>query len=234
MSKQHSLHQQHVVVLGGTSGLGRAVAYAANEAGAKVTILGRSADSSDGITGIAVDITDNSSLAKAFATTGTIQHLVLTSGARVGSPRLAALSQEELRLAFNVKVFGYVQAIQAALPYLAEDASITLTSGILARKYGAGGLLKSMVNASVEAMGKNLAKELAPRRVNVVSPGVIDTELWGIAGSEGRNATMARVGSGLPAGRVGQANEVAQVYLLAMQNGFMTGTVLDIEGGGLL
>ncbi|GGC61912.1 SDR family oxidoreductase [Undibacterium terreum] len=237
MSTLINLQQQHVVVIGGTSGLGRAVAQAAKEAGAKVTVLGRSATSSAGINdinGISADITDAGSLAAAMADIGPIQHLVITSGARGGSPKLAALSHEEMQLAFNVKVFGYIQAIQAALPYLADDASITLTSGILARKYGAGGLLKSIVNASVEAMGKNLAKELAPRRVNVVSPGVVDTELWGTAGSEGRTAILAKVGSGLPAGRVGQADEVAQVYLLAMQNGFMTGAVLDVEGGGLL
>jgi NAD(P)-dependent dehydrogenase (short-subunit alcohol dehydrogenase family) len=236
MSASSNLTQQNVVVIGGTSGLGRAVAQAATEAGATVTILGRSAGTS--ANGISVDIADPVSLARAFSQieqqAGKIHHLVLTSGARVGSPKLPDLSQQELLLAFNVKVFGYVQAIQAALPSLADDASITLTSGILARKYGAGGLLKSMVNASVEAMGKNLAKELAPRRVNVLSPGVVDTELWGEPGSDSRKATMARVGAGLPVGRVGQAQEVAQAYLLAMQNGFMSGAVLDIEGGGLL
>ncbi|MFZ6644973.1 SDR family oxidoreductase [Undibacterium sp. TJN25] len=234
MSALNSLHQQNVVIVGGTSGLGRAIAQAAKNAGAIVTVLGRSASTHEGITGISADITDASSLGQAFASIGPIQHLVLTSGARVGSPKLPALSEEELQLAFSVKVFGYVKAVQVALPYLAADASVTLTSGILARKPGPGGLLKSMVNASVEAMGKNLAKELAPRRVNVVSPGVIDTELWGAPGSDARNAVMEKVAPGLPVGRVGQPGEVAQVYLMAMQNGFINGTVLDVEGGGLL
>jgi NAD(P)-dependent dehydrogenase (short-subunit alcohol dehydrogenase family) len=218
------LNDQHVVVVGGTSGIGRAVANAAQNAGARVTVLGRGS-------AITCDVTNTASVNTAFQRLGQINHLVLTAGARVGSPRLDQLSDAELVLTYDVKLFGALRVIRAALPVLAPNASITLTSGVLARKPSAGGLLKGTVNAAIEAAARQLAKELAPRRVNVVSPGVVDTELWS---GDTRNATLARIGAGLPVGRVGQPDELAQAYLLAIGTGFMTGAVVDVEGGALL
>jgi NAD(P)-dependent dehydrogenase (short-subunit alcohol dehydrogenase family) len=229
-----TLQQQQVVVIGGTSGIGRAVAQEAAARGAIVTVIGRSARAADNMRAAVADVTDSAALAQAFAAIGKIDHLVLTAGARVGSPKLTELTRAELELAFNVKLFGSLFAIQAALPYLSPSASITLTSGLLSRKFGPGSLLKSGLNAAVDATAKSLARELAPRRVNVVSPGVVDTELWGEAGAESRVAAMARIGQGLPVGRVGTPQDVAQAYLLAMENGFVSGAVIDVEGGGLL
>ncbi|KMN48041.1 SDR family oxidoreductase [Chromobacterium violaceum] len=228
------LRHKTVAVLGGTSGIGRAAALAASEAGAQVYVLGRSAAQHGPWQSLRADVTDLYSLRNAFAGIGRIDHLVLTAGARVGSPRLEDATLDDLQRTFEVKLFGALLAAQQALPYLAPDASITFTSGLLSRKYGPGGLLKSAVNAALEAAAKNLAKELAPRRVNVVSPGVVDTELWGEAGSEGRAAAMARIASGLPLGRVGRPQDLAQAYLFAMGNAFLTGAVLDVDGGGLL
>jgi len=234
MSLAYAFQSQRVVVIGGSSGIGRGVALAAKAQGAEVVVLGRSAKATDGLRAIAADIANPASLARAFAEIGQIDHLVITAGARVGSSKLADLTSTDLELTYQIKLFGALYAIQAALPYLAPTASITLTSGLLSRKFGVGNLLKSTANAAVEAAGKSLAKELAPRRVNVISPGVIDTELWGEAGSEQRTATMARIGAGLPVSRVGQTDDIAAAYLLVMQNGFMTGAVVDVEGGGLL
>ena len=229
-----ALADEHVVVLGGTSGIGRAVADAAADAGAKVTLLGRSVAADRPHTSIMADVTDADSLRRAFEQTGLIDHLVVTVGARGASPKLVDLAAHDLHQTFGVKLFGMLLAVQQALPVLRPHASITLTSGLLSRKFAAGSLLKSTVNAAVEAAGKQLAKELAPRRVNVVSPGVVDTALWGAEGSDVRTSSMARIGPGLPLARVGQPEEVATAYLLAMTNGFMTGAVLDVEGGGLL
>ncbi|KUM02869.1 SDR family oxidoreductase [Chromobacterium subtsugae] len=228
------LRQRSVVVVGGGSGIGRAVAQEAADAGAQVYVLGRSPTASGPWQSLRADVTDSASLDAAFAEIGRIDHLVLTAGARVGSPTLAAVEWADFERTFNVKLFGAVLAVRQALPYLAADASVTFTSGLLSRKYGAGGLLKSTVNAALEAAAKNLAKELAPRRVNVVSPGVVDTELWGPDGAESRQAAMARIGAGLPLGRVGRPQDLAQAYLFAMGNAFLTGAVLDVDGGGLL
>jgi NAD(P)-dependent dehydrogenase (short-subunit alcohol dehydrogenase family) len=120
------------------------------------------------------------------------------------------------------------------MPSPGTEDLVTLTSGQVSRKYGVGSLLKGSLNAAVDASAKHLAKELAPRRVNVVSPGVVDTDLWGEPSSEGLTALMARVSAALPAGRVGELRELAAAYLYAMTNGFVTGAVLDVDGGGLL
>lgn len=230
-----TLQDQSVVVLGGTAGIGQAVARAAAAAGAVVTVLGRSARTGGGIQGIAVDANDTPALTGALAQAaagGKIDHLVITIGSRTSPPPFASLQLVDLQTGFGTKLFAALMAVQAALPHLAERASITLTSGLLSRKPTATGLLRASINAAVEAAGKNLAKELAPRRVNVVSPGVVDTEVWGVPAE--RQAMLTRIGSGLPVGRVGTPEDLAQGYLLAMTNGFMTGAVIDIDGGGLL
>lgn len=224
MPHTSSLKGSHVVVVGGTSGIGQAVAAAAQAAGARVTVLGRSS-------ALACNLGSADSVNQVFAQVGALDHLVITAGARVGSPSLGQLSDAELQQTYDIKLFGALRAIRAALPRLAPQASITLTSGLLSRKPSAGGLLKGSVNAAIEAAARQLAKELAPRRVNVVSPGVVDSALW--SGPE-RDATLARIGSGLPVKRVGQVEDLAQAYLLAMTNGFMTGSVIDVDGGGLL
>ena len=224
MNFSSSLQGQHVVVVGGTSGIGQAVVAAVQVAGAKVTALGRGS-------AIVCDVTDPIGVNRAFEGLGPVDHLVITVGARVGSPSLAQLTDAELALTYEVKLFGALRALRAALPKLAPRASVTLTSGLLSRKPSAGGLLKGSVNAAIEAAARQLAKELAPRRVNVVSPGVVDTELWSGAT---RETTLARIGAGLPVGRVGLPHELAQAYVLAMTNGFMTGSVIDVDGGGLL
>jgi len=230
-----TLQDQSVVVLGGTAGIGQAVARAALAAGARVTVLGRSAKTDGDVNGIAVDANDTATLASALAQAavgGKIDHLVITIGSRTSPPPFASLQRADLEQGFGTKLFAALMAVQAALPHLAERASITLTSGLLSRKATATGLLRGSINAAVEAAAKNLAKELAPRRVNAVSPGVVDTEVWGAPAD--RQAMLARIGSGLPVGRVGTPEDLAQGYLLAMTNGFMTGAIIDIEGGGLL
>ena len=229
-----ALKGQTVIVFGGSNGIGAAVAERALIEDAEVVAISRSGKAPDGAKGVAADATDPKALAAALEGVGVIDHLVHTVGARLGSPALASLGDEVLPLAFEVKLFSAVRAVRLALPYLAPKASITFTSGQVSRKYGVGSLVKGAVNAAVDAAGRHLAKELAPRRVNVVSPGVVDTSLWGEAGSEGRAATIARVSGVLPVQRVGAPEELAQAYLFIMTNGFVTGSVIDIDGGGLL
>jgi NAD(P)-dependent dehydrogenase (short-subunit alcohol dehydrogenase family) len=187
-----------------------------------------------GAQGLAADVTDLAGLGEALGGIGLIDHLAYTAGARTASTPLSKLDEDALAQALAPKLFGAVAAVRLALPHLAARASITLTSGQVSRKYGSGTLVKGVVNAAIEAAGRHLAKELAPRRVNVVSPGVADTALWGEAGSETRTAFLAKAAAGLPVGRVAQPREVAQAYIFAMTNGFANGAVIDVDGGGLL
>ncbi|PMU24607.1 MULTISPECIES: SDR family oxidoreductase [unclassified Pseudomonas] len=225
-----------IIVIGGSSGIGAAVAKQAVARGAHVVLAGRRLSSTveNGVRSEQVDVTDAASLQRLFETVGPFDHLVYTAGPAV---QAKALIETDLNMAqdnFNVKLWGSLRAIQSALPFLAERGSITLTSGQLGRKTVAGQFIKTGINAATEALGKQLAKELAPRRVNVVSPGVIDTEAYAGLSDEQRLAMFAKAGGALPVGRVGQAEEVAAGYVLAMENGFVTGSVIDVDGGGLL
>jgi NAD(P)-dependent dehydrogenase (short-subunit alcohol dehydrogenase family) len=230
----NQLENRTVVVIGGSSGIGHAVAVAAAAEGARVFALSRSGIAPDGVQGIAVDVNDAAALAQAFAGIGEIDHLVHTAGARSGNMALPGLEPHAMSQLFGTKLFGAVQAIRQALPHLSQHASVTLTSGQVSRKFGTGTMVKGALNAAVDAAGRHLAKELAPHRVNVVSPGVVDTDLWGAPGSAGRLATVERVSAGLPVGRVARPEELAHAYVFAMTNAFLTGAVLDVDGGGLL
>jgi NAD(P)-dependent dehydrogenase (short-subunit alcohol dehydrogenase family) len=223
-----------VVVVGASSGIGRAVAELAGRSGARVLGLSRTGASPEGGIGVSADARDDGQVSAALARIDRVDHLVFTACAAQGSPRLAELGSDALLSAFEVKLFAALRVIRLALPLLAANASITLTSGQLSRKYGVGTVLKGSVNAAVEATGKHLAKELAPRRVNVVSPGITDTSAWGETGSPKRSETLARAAAQLPVRRAGTAGDVAQAYLLAMTNPSITGAVLDVDGGALL
>lgn len=231
-----SLSGKTIIVIGGSSGIGAAVAQAALARGAHVIVAGRrlAPGSDSGLRSEPVDVTDSASLTQLFETVGRFDHLVYTSGPSVRAKPLIETDLDEARDNFDVKLWGALRAIQHALPFLHEQGSITLTSGQLGRKLATGQFIKTGINAATEALGKQLAKELAPRRVNVISPGVIDTPAYAGLGQEQRLAMFAKAGQGLPVGRVGQAEEVAAGYVLAMENGFMTGAVVDIDGGGLL
>lgn len=231
-----TLNGKTVIVIGGSSGIGAAVAKAAAARGAQVVLAGRrlSAGNENGLRSEPVDVTDAASLQRLFESVGRFHHLVYTSGPSVRAKTLAETDLDEAQANFNVKLWGSLRAIQLALPFLAEHGSISLTSGQLGRKFVAGQFIKTGINAATEALGKQLAKELAPRRVNVVSPGVIDTPAYAGLAEDQRQAMYAKAGGELPVGRVGQAQEVAAGYVLAMENGFMTGAIIDIDGGGRL
>ncbi|PMU51628.1 dehydrogenase, partial [Pseudomonas sp. GP01-A14] len=191
-----------IIVIGGSSGIGAAVAKQAVARGAHVVLAGRRLSSTveNGVRSEQVDVTDAASLQRLFETVGPFDHLVYTAGPAV---QAKALIETDLNMAqdnFNVKLWGSLRAIQSALPFLAERGSITLTSGQLGRKTVAGQFIKTGINAATEALGKQLAKELAPRRVNVVSPGVIDTEAYAGLSDEQRLAMFAKAGGALPVG----------------------------------
>ncbi|WP_285421244.1 SDR family oxidoreductase [Pseudomonas sp. efr-133-TYG-23] len=230
------LNGKTVVVIGGSSGIGAAVAEQAKSRGAQVVLAGRRLSSAlhNGLRSEPVDVTDNASLQRLFESVGRFDHLVYTAGPAVQAKNLQDTDLQLAQDNFNVKLWGALRAIQLALPLLDEHGSIVLTSGQLGRKLVPGQFIKIGINAATEALGKQLAKELAPRRVNVVSPGVIDTPAYAGLSEDQRKAMYAKVGQALPVGRVGQAYEVAAGYVLAMENAFMTGSVIDIDGGGLL
>ncbi len=232
------LGEKHVCVIGGTAGMGRAIAVAAIQAGARVSIGGRSQEKCEkaareiSATGRAIDISVEESVRTFFESMGEIDHLVISaSGVRTGPLKELALADAEFT--FRSKFFGpYLCAKHASI---AAGGSITFFSGILSRRPGANDAVLAGVNAAVEAMGRALARDLAPLRVNTISPGLTrDTAAFDSMSPEAREGMFQAVAAKLPVGRVGLPVDIANAALFLMTTSFVTGITLDVDGGGLL
>ena len=229
-----ALAGQHVVVIGGTSGIGRAVAEQALAAGARVTVASRTPEEVvvDGAAAAPeiVDLTDTTSVEELFARLGAFDHLVLSAGpGAMGSVR--DLTSDQARPYLDTKFWGYYDAVRAASTTIAPTGSITLVGGGASRKHAPGRPLMAAVNAALEAFGKANALDLAPVRVNVVAPGLVDTPAYDGVPDEIRQGMFAGYASSVPAGRVGTAADVASAVLFLVNTPWVTGTVLDVDGG---
>lgn len=231
-----TLQGKTVAIIGGTSGIGRATAEAAAAAGATVIIGARTAGKVEeaaraiGGRGMAVDTTQPESLANFFREAGRIDHLVLPgSSINVGSFQNTAI--DDAIASMHSKFFGQYAAVRAA--DVAPDGSVVLFSGAASRMGGGGLPALTAINAAVEALGKALAAALAPVRVNVMCPGVVDTEIW-VGTPEVRAATLAGYTAKQPVHRPGRPEEIAQGVLFLLTSSYVTGTVLDIDGGALV
>jgi len=175
-------------------------------------------------------VTDGDAVTRAFKEIGPFDHLV-TCAAGITIGPFTELPETALREFFEVKFWGQVRAIRAALPSLARDGSIVAVSGFLYRKPSAGYSAFAAVNGAIEALVKVLAIELAPIRVNVVSPGWVDTPIWSAVAGEAKTEKLAAMAQRLPVGRIGAPEDIADAIRFVMGNGFVTGSVLHVEGG---
>ncbi len=232
------LADQTVVVIGGTSGMGLAIAALAVSNGAAVTIGSRSPEkvastAKDlGVSGRPIDTTDEASVQEFFTAVGAVDHLIVTgSSVRTGTLKDAPLADGEFT--FRSKFFGpYLCAKHANM---SPTGSITLFSGILSRRPGLNDAVLAGVNAAVEAMGRALARDLAPVRVNTISPGMTrGTAAYLSMPEAAREGMYSSIASRLPIQRVGTGEDIAQATLMLMTNGFITGVTLDVDGGGIL
>lgn len=230
-----------VVVLGGTSGIGLATAREALAQGADVRVVSRRQSSLDAavgalpsLTGQTADLTDPAAVRALFDGIGEFDHLVFTAGEPLTLTKLDTLDLGKAREMFNLRYFGALSAVQAAAPYFRQGGSITLTSGIASERPGPGWALGASVCGSVNALVRALAVELAPIRVNAISPGVVRTDLWRDMAESDREAMYREIGARIPAGRVGEVTDVARAYLYCMTHPWTTGTVLTVDGGTVL
>ncbi len=236
-----NLAGKNVVIIGGTAGIGLAAAKAASELGARVWAAGRSEGHIEKATAVSngtfevrqADTHDADALDAIFKEVGTIDHLVSAAvgGERTLKPFLEQ-TEEQFKAAYD-KLWGYAKVVRTGAPYLAADAAITLVSGSPARKIKPAQSALSCVGASVENMVRCLAVEMAPIRVNVVSPGTIDTAMFDWMEDEKEEKLKGMTAAHLIK-RAGTAEEVAAGILFVMQNEFVTGTTLDIDGGRIL
>ena len=237
-----TLAGKHIVVVGGSSGIGKAAASTLAGHGATVVIASRDQAKLDAaversggaISARQLDGGDPAQVDQFFATSAPIDHLVLTLSSSRGMGSIADLAPTELAAAFDGKFWPCYRIIRAAVPVLRPEGSITLVTAISADAAMPGTAGLAAVNGALQAMVPPLAAELAPRRVNAVSPGVVDTPWWAGMPAEQRDGLFAGIAAGTPVGRVGRPEDVAQVIEMLVSNTFMTGTVIPCAGGATL
>jgi NAD(P)-dependent dehydrogenase (short-subunit alcohol dehydrogenase family) len=233
------IENESVVIIGGSSGMGLAIAKEAADSGAAVIIAGRSQGKLDeairviagDVATYIVDLSDEGSVMKLFQSIGSFDHLVIT-GSSVKTGQLRELSLADARASMNSKFWGAYMAARYA--QIRPKGSITFFSGILSRRPSSGLASLAAINAAVEALGRALALELAPIRVNVVSPGLTDTPAYATMPDDARKGMFAAVAKRLPIGRVGRPEDIASLTLELMRNSFLTGLVVDVDGGAML
>ena len=241
-----TLDGRHAVIVGGSSGIGKATAAAVLALGGRVTIVSRNEDKlkraaadlghGDRVAWKSLDIMEDAGVTRYFGSLAdrSVDHLVITASSAVHGP-FAEVSTGLLHGMFEAKFWGPYKVARACLPKLADGGSITLFSGVLSRRPGVNCSGLGAVNAAVEGLARGLALELGPRlRVNCCSPGMVRTDAYGGMAEEKREAMYQATGESLPVGRVGFDHEVADAVLFLMTNTYATGLVLDIDGGHMI
>lgn len=231
------LEGRRIAIVGGSAGIGLAVARAALDQGAQVMVGSHNpqrldyalAILGDGAAGHAIDVSDQASIEAFFETCGPVDHLVYTSGdwARRKATLGKGFDIQDAKAAFEVRLWGLLRTLEAALPRLSCDGSIVLTGGLLAHRPQKGQAISSAVTGAVEHLARALAVDLAPIRVNIVVPGFVATDVWSRMPDEAK----ARLVAGQPIERPGRADEVAEVYIGFMRATYTTGQSAIVDGG---
>ncbi|MTV37313.1 SDR family oxidoreductase [Duganella radicis] len=236
-----SLSGKTVLIIGGTSGIGLSAAIQAKAAGAAVIVAGMNAEraaaaqAEHGFAGHRVlDVTSEADIERGLADLPRVDHLVLLAGSFVVGKVLDA-ELPVLHRAFDERLWAAVHVIRTLGDRLAADASITFISGALADRPNAHGTaMLGAASAAMEALARGLALELAPRRVNTLSPGPIKTPLWDKSLGDNRDAYVVSLQSALPLQRLGHADEAGAAALFLMTNNYMNGATLHVDGGSRL
>jgi NAD(P)-dependent dehydrogenase (short-subunit alcohol dehydrogenase family) len=227
--------QKKVVIVGGSSGIGYATAEMARRHGANVVISSRpgqkleAAANALGVTAIAADVESDEAVENLFKQIGPVDHVVVTA-AQLRSGPFKTLPIADARASMEGKFWGAWRV--ARFSEIKPGGSLTIVTGFLSIRPRPGSAIGSAVNAALEALVKGLAIELAPVRVNAVSPGIIDTPIRAAMPEHARIAMLEKTAAGLPVKRVGLADDIAMQIISFMQNGFATGAIVYIDGGG--
>lgn len=234
-----SLSGQRVLVVGGSSGIGLGTARAAVELGAAVTIASRSQAKIDAavsaieatVEGRVLDVTSDAEIETFFRDQPAWDHIVV-SAAQTKVAAVRDLPLADAVAAVNSKFWGAYRIARTAP--IRDGGSLTFVTGVLAIRPRKGAALQGAINAGLESLAQGLALELAPARVNVVSPGLVETPLYDRMTAEARQALYDRATSTLPVGLVGQPEHVAAQIIALMANPYATGSIVYLHGGSAL
>lgn len=235
------LENKRVVVIGGTSGIGLAVARSALAARAQV-IVGSSqerkvSDAKEILAGadaLVIDVKNEASVAAFFERVGPFDHLAFTAGdweRTFGGGPLATLDLSAAATMFAVRFWGAVSVAKHAHKNIRAGGSITLTDGMIAHSARKGAVIAGAMAGAIEHLTRALAVELAPIRVNAVCPGLIKTDIWNGIPVDQREQTWQRMTKRLPINRIGEPDEAAEAYLYLMRAGYTSAQVLRVDGG---
>ncbi|AOR31097.1 short-chain dehydrogenase [Streptomyces fodineus] len=236
------LQGQRIVVIGGTSGIGLAVAEGAAREGAEVVVASRRPESVEAALkrlpasaeGHVLDATDEDTVRGFFERVGAFDHLVYTAGESLLLEPLAEASVVRARRFLDTRLWGAYTAVKYGAGSIRPGGSVVLTTGTAGRRPMPGSSAASALCGAMESLTRALAVELAPLRVNVVSPGLVRTELWREVPEAAREELFRSSAESLPVGRVGEPADVAEAYLYLMRGGYSTGSVVVVDGGGTL
>jgi NAD(P)-dependent dehydrogenase (short-subunit alcohol dehydrogenase family) len=237
-----TLNGKRIVVLGGSSGIGLAVAQSAAREGAAVVIVSSNQARVDqalatlpaGAEGHAADLGDEAAVRALFGKLGAFDHLVFTAGESLQLATLADIDVPAARAFFGLRYWGAFLAAKYGSGSIRAGGSIVFTSGIAGQRPRAGWALGASICSAMEGLTRALAVELAPIRVNIVSPGVVRTPLWAGMPEADREALYRQMAETLPVGHIGEAAEIADAYLYLMRQGYGTGQVVTVDGGAVL
>jgi NAD(P)-dependent dehydrogenase (short-subunit alcohol dehydrogenase family) len=220
------------IVLGGTSGIGLSAAEMLRDAGAEVIAGGRSDRQIDGIECVQVDVLDREALRLLFEKHHGFDYLVnaATGGSRAIGP-LLEMDLDGFQNSF-AKLWGYVNSVRLGVPHMSADGAVVLVSGYPARKWRSGTIAIGSVGGSVEAFIRLSANEITPVRINGVSPGLIDTPMSPLEGEQ-REAYYSDGTAEHLIARAGTSAEVASAIIFLLENQFVTGTIVDVDGGAI-
>ncbi|WP_246797177.1 SDR family oxidoreductase [Burkholderia perseverans] len=239
MSYVSPLKGRRVLITGGSSGIGFAVAKRVISVGGSAVLIGRDEaklataihELGAAATAIALDVTDESAVAAALSQFESIDHIVTAAAGSVRGT-IVDLDIEAARALFESKYWGQYYFVKYGAPRLSARGSITLFSGWISRKPMVGTSTLAAVDAAIEALTRVASLELGPLRINAITPGMIETPLWRSRLSEDeQRAFFATTAETLPVGKSGSADDVAHAIQFFMENGFTTGAVLDVDGG---
>ncbi len=225
------------LVFGGTSGIGLATAKSLAEKGAEVIAVSRdpskAGDLPNNVHPRSVDVLNEKDMIQFFSETAPFD--ILISAATGGSRSLGPFLEMEIDGYKNsfAKLWGYAHVVRHGTPHLSKNGCVVLVSGAPARKCKPGQVALSSVGGAVEALARAVAPEIKPKRINVVSPGSIDTPMLPLQGEERESAYKKMTEDNLIA-RAGTAEEVAKGIIFVVENDFVTGTTVDVDGGWLL